>query len=318
MPLSSVASYISTITEFEAHWTQWNNDTSANNALSGSFKLADLTQMKADIQAAITAVEVPRNQRENAGTDRDSKKAALIERLRQFRASVTGNMPGSTYVGSLPVIPAFTAGEGVFMKAMDDMQSLWVQINAAPPAGFTGPLKLIGNYTAANHATDLAALRTTYLNYNTAVQNTTLKIAARDALLPAARQRLIQYRTVIAANFLKTSALYMSLPRVTPLPGATPKAVSVSWVWNGTTNKADLSWEAATGSNLKELQIRACDPPSYRAADETLVATIAAGSTSYSTNFGLGVSGAVKLFKVYVVTLDLNEKGSNSVKVTRP
>ena len=43
-----------------------------------------------------------------------------------------------------------------------------------------------------------------------------------------------------------------------------------------------------------------------------------AGATvSLVTNFGLTVAGAVKYFKVYVVTDDDNEKGSNSVKVTR-
>jgi hypothetical protein len=53
-------------------------------------------------------------------------------------------------------------------------------------------------------------------------------------------------------------------------------------------------------------------------ADESIVAVVPAGTLTYSTNEGLGVSGARALFRVYVVLTTLNEKGSNTVGVTRP
>lgn len=320
MPISTIASYLSTIDEFVIHWTQVNTSLGAGGplVLTGSFAVANLSTLKTNLQTAITAVEGPRNDKQNAATDRDLKKGPLLERLRQFRGIVIGQLAGSAYAKSAPTIPSFTASEGVFMRAMDDMQSLWVKINAAPPAGFTGPLKCAGNYLVATHATDVAALRTTYTTLNNAIQTIGLRLGERDAQLPTIRTRLVQYRTVIPGIFAKGDALLLSLPRVTPPPGATPKAVNLSWVWNAGTEMADLSWSASDNPNLKEYQVRACDPPTYKAAEEVTVDTIAKTQTTFSTNEGLGVSGAVKLFKVYVVTEDDNEKGSKSVKVTVP
>ena len=105
---------------------------------------------------------------------------------------------------------------------------------------------------------------------------------------------------------------------MTPPPGSTPKAVVLSWVWNPATLMADFSWSASDNPNLKQYELRACDPPTYRAADEVLVANIPETQTTFSSAFGLDASGAVKLFKVYVITDDDNEKGSNVARITRP
>lgn len=320
MPLSSIASYLSTVDEFVTHWNQVNVTLGINGPLilTGSFAVANLSTLKSGLQTAITAIEGPRNDKQNAANDRDLKKGPLLERLRQFRNVVEGQLAGSIYENSAPKMVSFSSSEGVFMRAMDDMQTLWVQINANPPLGFTAPLKLVGNYLAATHATDIAALRTTYATLNAAIQTIELKLADRNVKLKPIRTRLVQYRKVIQGIFAKGDTLILSLPKVTPPAGSTPKAVVLSGVWNAGTSMADLSWGASDNANLKEYQIRACDPPKYKTSDEEPVATIAKTSTTFSTNFGLGVSGATKIFKVYVVTEDDNEKGSNAVKIVRP
>lgn len=323
MPLTTIASYLSTIDEFVTHWTQVNTTLGPGGplVLTGGFAVATLSTAKTNLQTAITAVEGPRNTRQNAANDRDLKKAALLERLRQFRARVTADLAGSTYVGSLPTVPQFTASEGVFLKAMDDMQTLWVQINAAPPAGFTPPLTLVGAYPVATHLTDITALRTTYAAINAAQQTIELRLADRDVLLGPIRARLVQYRQAVNGRFAKGDALILSLPRVTPLPGSTPKATVLSAAWNGATDMLDLAWVASTNPELKEYQLRSCDPPKYLTSLEAPVATFLKTETTASLDgatAGLGVSGAVKLYKLYVVTNDDNEKGSKSVTVTRP
>lgn len=318
MPLSSVASYLSTIDEFVVHWNQVNVTLGLPPlTLTGNFAVANLSTLKTNLQTAITAVEGPRNDKQNAATDRDQKKGPLLERLRQFRGVVIGQLAGSVYEGSAPIIPSFTAGEGVIMRAMDDMQSLWVKINAAPPPGFAGPLKLVGNYLVATHLTDITALRAAYAAYNSASQTVSLRLGERNAQLAPIRQRLVQYRTVIQGIFPKGDPLILSLPRVTPPPGSTPKGVFLSGAWNPATNMADFGWDASTNPNLKNYQLRASDPP-YNTDDEVPVATIPKTETTFSTDDGLEVSGAVKAFKLYVVTEDDNEKGSNTVTITRP
>lgn len=320
MPLSSVASYLSTCDEFITHWTQVNTTLGPGGplVLPGTFAVANLTTLRNNLQTAITAVEVPRNQLQVAAGDRDVKKGPLRERLRQFRARVNGEMRGTQYQRALPALPAFTASEGVFLRAMDDMQSLWVQINAAPPVGFTAPLKLVGNYLVATHATDIAALRTTYQTYNNAAQTILLRLGERDVQLPVIKSRLVQYRQIILGMFAAGDPLILSLPKVTPPAGSTPAAVNVSWVWNAGTEMADFTWSASTNAQLKEYQLRSCDIPTYRTSEEVVVATIAKTETTTSTNEGLLAPGSSKLFKLYVVTNDLNEKGSAVQRVTRP
>ena len=118
MPISSIASYLSTIDEFVIHWNQVNAGLAPGSlALTGSFSVASLSTLKTNLQTAITAVEGPRNDKQNAATDRDLKKGPLIERLRQFRGVVIGQLAGSAYAKSAPALPAFTASEGVFMRA---------------------------------------------------------------------------------------------------------------------------------------------------------------------------------------------------------
>ena len=63
--------------------------------------------------------------------------------------------------------------------------------------------------------------------------------------------------------------------------------------------------------------VRTAAGPSYHAADESVVAEVPAGTTAYSTNEGLSASGATALFRIYVVPTTANEKGSNTVSVTR-
>lgn len=321
MPLSSLASYLSTMQEFITHWTAWNNATSANNTLSNGQKVADLTQRRTDLLAAITAVETPRSQRQTAANDRDAKKEALRERLRQFRAKCQSDLAGSHFENDAPTIPPPRAGEGAFFAAMDRMQALWLDINAHPPAGFTAPLKLVGNFTAANHATALASLRTTYADYANYDQLVRNAISARDFMLKPIKDWLILYRQTILGQFAAGDALILSLPRVSPLAGSTPNPVALSATWNAGTGKVDFSWTPSSNAGLASYSLRSCDPPRYRSNDEQTVHTFAANLTSGSllgVDLGLGVSGATKIFKLYVVTNDDNEKGSNSVKIIRP
>ena len=52
-------------------------------------------------------------------------------------------------------------------------------------------------------------------------------------------------------------------------------------------------------------------------SEEQVVQPVSKTLATLDTTFGLGAAGAVSLFKVYVVLNSTNEKGSNSVKVTR-
>ena len=322
MPLSSIGSYLPTTQEVINHWTQVNAALGGAPAtdlkLQGGYILATLTSDRAALQAAITATEGSDNVRQTAATNRDLKKAAIFPRLAQFRAGVRFKLVGTGYVGALPRVPNFSRNQALFLKAFDDMASLWLTINAdATVVGFTPPLLLIGGYTQASFATELAALRTAYNAVDNADEAARLNRKKRDVLLPPLKKRLLQYRIAVLATFGPNDPLTLSLPVVTPPPGSTPAAVNLSGVWNPATSKGDLSWSESTNPNLDHYSVRTAPIP-YKAADESVVAEVPAGTLTYSTDSGLLAPGSVAQFKVYVVLTTGNEKGSNTVSITHP
>ncbi len=79
-----------------------------------------------------------------------------------------------------------------------------------------------------------------------------------------------------------------------------------------------MTWTPSTNPNLYHYSVRTSPGPKYKAADESVVAEGAKTDTSFSTDEGLVSPGATALFRVYVVLTTANEKGSNTVSVTRP
>ena len=122
----------------------------------------------------------------------------------------------------------------------------------------------------------------------------------------------------VLATYPPGHYLVDSCPAVTPPPGSTPDAVNMGAAWNPATGKADIVWTLSSDPNLQQYQVRACDPPKYKGADEEIVEAVLPPDNSLQTDFGLLVSGASKIFAVYVMTTTGNEKRSNVVKVTRP
>ena len=282
------------------------------------YTLANFTTDRTAIDAAITDVEAKDNARQIASSDRDIKKALAREKIAQYRATVTGVLSGTPYVKTLPKLPQFGANQGVFLKAMDDMANGWSRINTDTIPGFTGPLLLAGGYALATFNTDLTAMRAAFVASTNAEDNSRQQRSVRNALLAPAKARMVQYRQAVKGILPSSSALLATIPAVSPPPGSTPDPVNASGVWNGTSLEADLSWTASTNPNLAHYSVRTAPGPTYHAADESVVAEVPAGTTAYSTNEGLVAPGATALFRIYVVLTTANEKGSNTVSVTRP
>ena len=321
MPITTVASYPITAEAFINHWTQVNTflGLPANALiLVGGYTVANLTTDRTAILSAITAVVTADNVRTNTASDRDIKKAALRVRVTQFRGLVSGLMMGSVYVRSLPTLPAFKAPEGTYLRPLDDMQSLWTQINAAPPAGFTAPLLLAGGYTLATFTTDLAALKTSYTASNDATQNATIARSGRDVLLAPLRARMQQYRKAVVGKLPPGNPLLNTIPAYSAPAGSTPDPVSASGHWDAVHNFAVLDWQASTNPHLNNYDIRTAPGPVYRTKDETSIDAVGDDIFHYETTVGLAASGATALYRIYVVLTTGNEKGSATVKVTRP
>ena len=77
--------------------------------------------------------------------------------------------------------------------------------------------------------------------------------------------------------------------------------------------------QAGPPANLLRYEIRFCAGPNYSSENESVIGTVLAGGLlEFLTDAGLTTPGNVASFKVYVVTKTGNEKGSNTVVITRP
>lgn len=321
MPITGVASWLPVIDEFLQHWL----DVDAALApgaltLSGGYDRADLVTDRASVAAAITAVQTRLNTEQTARGDRDVKRAGVQPRFIQFRAGVNAQLPGSRYLPAIPIAPQFKEPAGTWRDRMDDMQSLWttINVNNPPVAGFTPPLLLAGGYTVLGFTADAAALNTAFTALSSAEQATQLSREQRDAVFAPVYNRLKQYRQAVTATFPAGNPLLDSLPKLTPARGHTPDPVNVSAAWDAALLKARVTHTASTDPELQEYELRACFGTSWKNDEAVAIANNPPGTLEFLTDEGLVASGSKVFYKVYVILTTGNEKGSNTVSVTRP
>lgn len=322
MPLTGPNSYLSTMDEFSAHWSQVNEVLDGEVGelkLQGGYTLSDFDADRAALREAADTLSNAVTLRQLAAAQRDELKEPLRARLAQFRAAVQGFLQGSPYQHALPVLPHQMAVESRYLNPLEDAAHLWERINADTTLdGFTPPFVLMGGYTREDFLIDIAALRAAFLAVHNALGSERLARERRDTLLPPIRQRLNQYRAAVRASFPTGAAMVQSLPVLTPSPGATPDPVALTGVWDDTTAQAVLTWTASENPNLDHYSLRTAPGPRYRAADETVLTSIPAQTLTIATTAGLSAPHSSAVFKVYVVLTTGNEKGSNAVTVTRP
>ena len=321
MPLEGLTTYLPTMAEILAHWLSVNAELGAppnHLKLQGGFTRADFQAMYDALDAALQELVDFENARETAGNGRDQKKTALMERLSQFRGMLRGLLGHTIYPSAAPLVPQFGLAEGRFLPPFDDMASLWGRIDADTTiAGFTPPLALTG-MTRAQFVAALADLRAAFAAVVQAENDEDIGRKRRDAMLPLIRERIVQYRELVAAVLGANHPLTLSLPALSPNPGSTPDPSVLSGSWNATTSQAVLSWTPSGDSNLDEYIVYMSSGATFDAATATVVAHIPAGTTTLEATAGLENPGDVASFKVFVKLTTGNEAGSNTVTITRP
>ncbi len=329
MPISGASSYIPTLNDFLPHWEQVNLSLGAggplvlrnpNGSTPPTLNRAALVTMRDDLQAKHTDITGQINSMQIAAALLQAMKGALHLRGGQFNDAVRSNLAGTAYAEAVPILPSPGDGQEVFIEPMDDVATLWPKINAATGIpGFTGPLLLLGGYAVADFLADLAALKTQYELTRKEDFLVSFKIKERNKMQDAIYPVLKLYRQVVPTKFPANDPLVLSLPRLTPEPGSTPDAVLANGVWNAPTSQGKLTWDASTAADLAEYEVRWSPGTTYDSAIEIVLGTIApAAPREFFTTQGLGTAGAQSVFKVYVKTTTGNERGSNTVKITRP
>jgi len=322
MPITGAASYIPTINEFLAHWE------AANTALAGGGPLvlpggvtrANLVTHRDSLQTKQAEIEAQVNAAEIARGDLMARKEDVYLRASQFNDKVRALLGATAYARALPLLPPPQGGQGTFVPPMDDVATLWVKVNAAANIpGFTPPLQLLGGYALSDFNTALAGLKAQFEATSREEYYVTLKIAERNALQEVIYPLLKSYRQVAPTYFAASDPLVVALPRLSPEPGSTPDGVLANGVWNAPTTQGKLTWDASTAPDLAEYEVRWSPGTTYDADNEVVLGNVApVDAREFFTTQGLLASGDVSVFKVYVKTSTGNERGSNTVKITRP
>lgn len=323
MPISDLGSHVTVGEEIKSHWGAVNADRIAAGGtallLPDGYSLANLTTDVASVEAAISGQEDLDNGVTITAGNRDTLRVPLRERVIQFREAVPYRLKGTGYALSLPDTPHEAASEQKILKALDDMESLWVRINAdATVPNFTPPLLLRGSYSLAAFQTDVTALRTVYRSLIDAESAARIGRNQRDILLKPLRERSVQYRQAIVIEYGADHPFALSLPEVTPPAGSTPAGVTLTGAWVPANEQAEFNWPASTNANLDHYEVRMSVGSSFDAATATVVGNIPAGTTTFATTASLESPGDVASFKTFVVLTTGNEAGSNTVTITRP
>lgn len=329
MPVTGPGSYLSTMDDFLPHWEQVNLTLGAggplvvrnpNGPVPPTLARAILEGWRADLAAKHTELEGQINNVEIAWAELKAMKAAIHLRATQFNEKVRSELGDTAYADALPVLAAVTDGMALFLKPLDDISTLWAKINAAAGiAGFTPPLKLLGDYDLAAFDAELALLRAKYPLVSRAEFLVSFKISERNRLQDQIYPLLKAYRLAVPTRFAANDPLVLTLPKLTPDPGSTPEPVLANGLWVPAEEKAKLTWDASTDPNLAEYEVRWSPGTSYDAANEVVLGSVAKDAPrEFLTAQGLATPGAVSVFKVYVKITTGNERGSNTVKITRP
>ena len=320
MPIINQNSYISTMAAFAAHWPLVNIAIAPDVVtLQNGYTLANFNTDRTALQAAFDAVQQQNTLLGRSRNTLNAQRSAMMKRMEAFRTFITGAMPNSNYALLLPKTPGMSAIESRFLQAFAAMQNLWQMIATDPPPGFTNPIKLQGNYQLATFNTDLTNLRAAFADYD--AQKIALRnvIKNRYVLLAPARQRMKQYRAVVKAKLLPTSSLYLSLPRLSPVAGATPKAVTnLLAFYDATENVLKITFTPSVSKNIKRYELWFCSESKWNPTSAVRIA-MSENAPPYQFQFAYTqvAPNQTGLFKVYVMNETDNERGSAVLKVKR-
>ena len=320
---------------FIAHWTAVNVARAAllkpGLILEGNRTLAGLIALRGLLAGDRTEVEIKANDAEIGRAVMVLKQTSLLGRLAQIIDHVRNHWVGLGLDRALPDMPDASAQWTHVERALDDAADLWTRMNAtaSPPTGVTLPLTLMtevtpaapspADLTRAVFGTEITALKD--LNKELEPAKVRLRNArgTRNKRQDGIRPWLVDYRAAVESALPPGHELNDTIPRYSPLPGATPDAAEATGAWNAGTTLAGLDFTPSTSASVVRHELRYVAGPDYDADEENIVASVDVGQPShFDTLAGLGTPGVTASYRIYAITADGNERASNTVTITRP
>jgi hypothetical protein len=327
MPITGPTSYPPTVAAFINHWLD-------ANALLGSSPLVlnkDAMGTANDVDVTVlqdlfTQLEAVRDVVATIGLDlsiyraeAEALKAELHERLNDFNSAVRADHPNSAYARVLPAVPSINEGRGRFLRPLRDAAKLWVKVNVYRAGSPAGALVLKGAYTVDTFAIRVNSLAGKYDTMEEAEQQFSLEIQNRNDVQDLIYPILRAYRAKLPTIFAAGSAIVNTLPALSPSPGSTPAAPGLSGGYNASMQRADFTGVPSTSPSVVKHQLRICLSADYDADLEQVATTIEGNlPLNYTVTTGLTTPGGVISARLYAMTEDGHEAGSDTVVVNRP
>ena len=336
MPYNGPSSILPMLDEFIFHWMSLNAlftlppPAPGPLVLQGSRTLLLLQGLRTSLGTTRTDVQLKQDVKEIARADVQIRRSGILVRMGQFGDTVRANWEGLPQEAALKELPGIGDFAPHFEDKADAVVGLWSVINGSPaPVGIPLPLTLVAvsitvpappppPYTQANFVADVAALRTAHTALKNAEGALDLARATRTSWEEQILGYLPDYRAAVEAKLPADHPLLSTVPRFSPLPGSTPDAANASGSWDAVAQLAALTYAPSPSASVVSYQLRYVAGPDYHTDDENVVATHAAGSPAhFETLLGLPAIGTTASYRIYAITADGNERGSNTVVVTR-
>jgi hypothetical protein len=250
--------------------------------------------------------------------ERDALRAQTRDMMDNWRRSALYKLAGNALVADLPTLPQENAASSDLLQRFETASSRWEMMNAATAVpNFTPPLLGRDGLTREQFDTQVAEFRS--------------KIQALDALddgLPILRQQrdnaarevkdiFGEYRRAILALYAENSPFVQTLPTINaPSTGTTPAPVVLSVTVDTVNHTAQASWTASEAPNLARYSFRISAGPRYKSDDEAVIGDLNPDVRQFSVPAHYLPAGSTVWGKVYVVTEEGREKGSNAEKLT--
>ena len=324
MPITSNASYVPTLDEFSAHFTQCNAVLGASPLIirlpdDSTINLVQFNALRTSVQTRQLAVQDKLINQQIARALVEQQKVALLDTLNAFNQFLDAYYQDTRFLPARPDAPGISDGQERFSNPLFDAMLLWEKLNSGPaPAGVTLPVTLPDGTAQGGFASAVSALQFAYLGVKQAGQAVTLARADRDLVQARAYAAMKCYRQAVPIKLELHPELVETMPRLTPAPGHTPIPVDASGVLIAP-NESKIVYTASTDPTLEKYQLRGSVGDSYDEQDAVVIATNQPGAPmEFVTTFGLTQPGAKISLKVFVVLTTGNEAGSATITLQRP
>jgi hypothetical protein len=325
--ISGPSSYVSVCQQFLAHWEDLNTALGASPLVLAGNVIGWSTPIdRAAFEGMYTSLLTQRNTVTTAGVaesfargDVHALKATLVSRAAEVIAVVRGNLSGTKYERTLPRQPDSDSTQHVLQEACMALHTIWVAVDADATVMLPKPIVLQAGLTAAAFLTLVATLAPAYRTLAEKEGQARLERETRNDQQDDLYEVMKAYREVAAKKFAADHALMVSIPALTPPPGATPDAVALSGGWNGGQTKAELFWDESTTDPVDEYEVFAVPGPEFDVEDEVSLGVVPKGQPrTFLTDALHQAPGQVATYKVYAKTPTGHRAGSNALTVSRP